>query len=421
MYINHTADEIKESYEDILQQWNLDPQKMAGLTTDNASNNKKAFKQYQWLPCFGHNLDLAVRKGLSLESVSLSLSKLRKLISSFNRSSKRKRELFKKQAERGLPQHKPIHDEPTRWGSTFEMIERFLEQQAAFCAVLADDRKSWTLMPQDPDLCVYETVKEVLGPLSEFTDALSGEKEVTISCILPVLWKIFASLSVTSSDGALAEQIKQIIADDLKSRYTGDSVVLLLDCATYLDVRFKNTFVSDIDQVKGTLISEMVNGSRSDVSETDSSSSVMNVVNPGCSEASPPFKRVKPSSGLSRLLAGIKCEKQQSDGSSTQTTQTDTASVAMQIQNEIVLYHHDVKETDTDISPLSWWSKNADCYKHLSRVAKKYLCVAATSVASERVFSTSGNVVSAKRSRLDPETVDQLTFLAKNLDLADNL
>jgi hypothetical protein len=43
--------------------------KMAGLTTDNVSNNKKTFQQYWWLSCFGHNLHLAARKGFELKQV----------------------------------------------------------------------------------------------------------------------------------------------------------------------------------------------------------------------------------------------------------------------------------------------------------------------------------------------------------------
>ena len=40
-------------------------------------------------------------------------------------------------------------------------------------------------------------------------------------------------------------------------------------------------------------------------------------------------------------------------------------------------------------------------------------CTAATSVACECVFSTSGGIVNARRNRLTAENVDMLTFLAK--------
>ena len=187
------------------------------------------------------------------------LVKLRKLISGFNRSSKRKRQFGIKQAERGLPIHQPIHDKPTRWGSTFDMVERFLEQQAAFCAVLVDDRKSWHLMLQDFDNSVLETVRDVLGPRSDFTDAMSGEKTITISCVQPVMWTIFNVLALNATDSNLTSEMKQKIADDLKNRYTAGEITALLDCATYFDVRFKNTLVVDLDAVHERLLNDTDN------------------------------------------------------------------------------------------------------------------------------------------------------------------
>ena len=52
----------------------------------------------------------------------------------------------------------------------------------------------------------------------------------------------------------------------------------------------------------------------------------------------------------------------------------------------------------------------------LSSLAQKFLCICATSVASERTFSTGGNIVTSKRNCLKPHVVDQLVFLAQNLD-----
>ena len=51
----------------------------------------------------------------------------------------------------------------------------------------------------------------------------------------------------------------------------------------------------------------------------------------------------------------------------------------------------------------------------LATLARKYLCVPASSSASERVFSTSGNIVSKKRSCLKPHKVNELVLLAQNL------
>ena len=57
-----------------------------------------------------------------------------------------------------------------------------------------------------------------------------------------------------------------------------------------------------------------------------------------------------------------------------------------------------------------------------SHMARKYLGVVATFVPSERLFSCAGNIVTSKRSALEPENVEKLVFLHDNLpSLKDHL
>lgn len=65
--------------------------------------------------------------------------------------------------------------------------------------------------------------------------------------------------------------------------------------------------------------------------------------------------------------------------------------------------------------PLSWWREHQAAFPLLSNLARNTLCIPGTSVAAERVFSTAGDIVTAQRSALKPEHVDQLLFLHKNL------
>lgn len=67
--------------------------------------------------------------------------------------------------------------------------------------------------------------------------------------------------------------------------------------------------------------------------------------------------------------------------------------------------------------PLAWWSKREILYPRLSLIAKKYLSMCATSVPSERVFSTAGELVSKKRNRLSSENIEKILFLNGNMEL----
>ena len=74
-----------------------------------------------------------------------------------------------------------------------------------------------------------------------------------------------------------------------------------------------------------------------------------------------------------------------------------------------------VEPVDRGLTILQWWQKHGVRFPRCSLLAKKYLCIPASSVPAERVFSFTGNLVSKKRSRMNPENVDMLVFLNKNM------
>ena len=84
------------------------------------------------------------------------------------------------------------------------------------------------------------------------------------------------------------------------------------------------------------------------------------------------------------------------------------------VQREVEQYQHSPR-ADPDSNPLEWRKKHCGDYVVLSQLAKKYLCITASSAPSERVFSTSGLIVSKKHTCLKPEKVNMLVFLSKNL------
>jgi hypothetical protein len=75
--------------------------------------------------------------------------------------------------------------------------------------------------------------------------------------------------------------------------------------------------------------------------------------------------------------------------------------------------YNKISQISLDSDPLLWWKENAFFFPLLANVAKSRLCIPATSVPSERIFSTAGDIVTAQRASLNPTMVDKLIFLKK--------
>lgn len=102
-----------------------------------------------------------------------------------------------------------------------------------------------------------------------------------------------------------------------------------------------------------------------------------------------------------------------SDDGSVRTLQPDNDVVGN--YNEIS--HYLSSNVRNDIDPFKWWNGNKNNFPILTKLAKKFLCISATSVASERLFSDVGNIITAKRTNLKPERVGKMVFLKRNLKI----
>ncbi|XP_039460734.1 zinc finger BED domain-containing protein 4-like isoform X1 [Oreochromis aureus] len=212
---------------DTLESWELQECHLVCVTTDNATNNISAMELNQWerLQCFGHRLQLAIENALKAltpvstkQAVERAVGVCKKVASAFSKSWKKKRELAKAQAVLGLPPHQLITESPTRWGSRQMMIERFLEQENALSQVA--DKKTRHLVPSWQDVALLESLNKALGPLFEFTDALSGEGYVSVSFLKPVL-HLFNNEILNQKDGEteLTKAVKDGILKYLNEKY----------------------------------------------------------------------------------------------------------------------------------------------------------------------------------------------------------
>jgi hAT family C-terminal dimerisation region len=74
-------------------------------------------------------------------------------------------------------------------------------------------------------------------------------------------------------------------------------------------------------------------------------------------------------------------------------------------------------EAHSHASLMEIWKDRSASYPVMATIAHRILGIPATSVPCERMFSTTGVIVSNLRSSLLPDTVSKLLFLNKNPDL----
>ncbi len=279
------------------------------------------------------------------------------------------------------------------------MIDKMLEQRTAVNRVLADDRKAnVSITWQDED--VLQSLNKALKPLSEFTDILSGENYVTASSLLPVLRLIKEdTLAPSDEDGQLTANLKAGIISILDEKYGAlpEASRQLMQKATFLDPRYRGDYDPNVEETKKMIEEEaVILGRRAQSAQPARDGGETEEETTG---VEPQVKRKKTLASLLKRKAG---------------TATANLTIPEKVVTELATYAQD-SPINTEQDPLVWWKDNESRFPLLAKVAKKYLCMCATSCASERVFSTMGKIVTPTRSHLKPEMVNMLSFLAKNM------
>ena len=228
-----------------------------------------------------------------------------------------------------------------------------------------------------------------MRPIAEITEVMGKKESVSFSAVRLFLHKLLRiHLVEQPTDSDVMEGIKQTVKSDLEDRYSKPQLMPLLinNKACFLDPRFKSlSFLSEKDGT-GVILSvkEEVALGMAPCSEIEAFSD-----GPG------PSKKSKFLEVLDDVM----------DQLTQDISPTDAA------HKEYLCIDADRRENST-----RWWKNYSTQLPLLTILARRYLCIPATSVPSERAFSTAGNIVNAKCSCLLPENTNMLTFLAQNLN-----
>nr|XP_023657651.1 zinc finger BED domain-containing protein 1-like [Paramormyrops kingsleyae] len=415
MHESHTGSNIAELLKAALEEWDL-VSKDPAIVTDNAANKDSIAAELAGMlhfRCFAHTLNLASQRALKLPAVARLLGRVRRISTFFKRSTTASYVLRQKQKLLELPEHKLITDVVTRWNSAHDMLERFLEQQPAVSAALLSNE----LRKTEKEVCTLceseitsaEEIVDAMKPMKIATLVMSKESSPTLSVVAPLHAQLIQDFQESRADSEIVKEIKAAICQDLSKRYMDQQKETMYVCSA-LDPRFKALpFLPDDEReeiyLRITAEARRIQELFQEEAEVIPGEEDNHVEDKDDIPASPPPKKKKDLCCLADLLGST-----YSAGPVVRHRTTQA-----QAEEEMSRYKEAPPLSLAEGSPLSWWKEHQNEYPLMSRLAKVYLCIPGTSVSSERVFSTAGDIVTAQRSVLSSKHVDQLLFLNKNL------
>lgn len=359
----------------------LTQSQLSAIVTDNASNNLKAFKDKLHIPCAAHTVQLSVTA--ALKRIEPLLIHCRKIAEHFHRSHEAVKCLKGFQIAHNLSERVVPTDVVTRWNSTYELMEFLVVNQVPLEEALR--RFDW------PSFTVQEwsTLKELIQVLeipALITEQLSGAQYVTLSLVYPMIRQWQTSLDQIEATQPITKQIIAAMQEDLKERWSPKTSTQLCMIASFLDPRFKKLVFATSSE-RQALHREIVEL----------------MVDPLAVKPKvkiPTQKQTKQSKILKFLSTGEEEEKQ-----------VNSPELDLYLSEPVQCHNGD---------PLTWWRANRDRYPELSRLARIFLAIPATSVPSEQLFSTAGDVLTKKRNRLASDSMEAQVFVYKNYDLIND-
>ncbi|MBN3293074.1 ZBED1 protein, partial [Polypterus senegalus] len=407
---DNTAENITRALYEAFVEWGING-KVFSVTTNCSVDIVKACSLLDLpvhMPCFGHTVNQGIIQAFQLPKLSSLLSRCRKLVEYFQQSSVAMYMLREKQKQQNVAQCMLISDRVTWWVSTLAMLQRLKEQQFVIASVLVEDSNNHHLMLEATEWSTVEGLVDLLLPFKQAADMMTACKYPTISMVKPLLHMLLnTTLKAKDSDLKEISMAKEIITKELSSTYQQTPEIdMFLNVATFIDPRYKKLpFLSPFEraQVENRVIEE--------------AKAMLEKWKDGCSGSEdplhfsdePPIKRPTtstppPVNNANNILSVIFCQTGSDE---------NQEELHAQVMEELSNFKSQ-KVLGLNEDPLRWWSDRLALFPILPKILQKYWCVPATSVFPERLFSSSGNVLSGKRNRLAPAHVDQQVFLYEN-------
>ncbi|XP_049806780.1 E3 SUMO-protein ligase ZBED1-like [Schistocerca nitens] len=350
----HTAENISNELQNVTSTWGI-TNKIVACTTDNALNMVKAVMMCKWwhVPCFEHTLNLIVQASLE-----------------------------------------PVTDTRAKALENKEPLQSTL-------AILSVD--SQTKLSNE-DWLVIEKSCEILSPFEQVTTEVSSERNVTLSKVV-LLSKGLQShcLRLKNSDHSnkATNTVIAKLEDGICTRLVQKFADKAIACeATLLDPHFREHGFPKtghrLKETKDAIINKCC---------------AIRQKPTRCSTENPPPAKPVEVSTFTSSSGNIWQDFDQAVGGLIQSVDNPRAASIVELDKymKMPLIHRSQ-------DPLLWWKENHVLFPTLFEIMKRHLCIMATSVPCERIFSKQGQTITDRRSRLSSEKVSKMIFLNYNLE-----
>ncbi|GBC13304.1 zinc finger BED domain-containing protein RICESLEEPER 2-like [Rhizophagus irregularis DAOM 181602=DAOM 197198] len=383
--IRHTGTNIAQEIKRTLEEFNIFDRIIA-LTTDNESamivcgreialtiEDEISSMTFSHCRCAAHVLNLGVQEGLKL--INDSVKKARKLMKSIKNSTRLCDELRLLCDLKNMKYLKPLIDIVTRWNSTFYMLRWLEALEPALVLLVADNRSISIYYPNDDDWIAIKDTLLLLELLERATKYLSASSYPTIGETRFIF------------SGIQAHLIKYMEKETFTQRDMASSIYRKI--RQYWMIMDESSIISAIVDPRNKLT---VFPEESRLNALRHIQAIYKIYK----EQFTPTNTVQYASNSKRQYFLLLQQENEVDRINEEMF---TSTIELE-----ELDHYLQLPVDVGTDPLMWWQAHYNEFPVLCNIARDFLPIQATSVASEQAFSVAGNTITKTRNRLLPET-----------------
>ena len=370
-----TGENTRQWISNIIYEFKIDEDKINLIfVTDNGTNLVKGFRNDTHLRCACHCLNLAIEYGLSKSSEQLTkmIDSCKKLVAHFKRAG-----IQKKLDGVSLKQQVS-----TRLNSLYVMFDSIMINYSDI-EVILEERNEIEFL-SDVNFGTISDLTEFLKVFKQASEELSADDSPTIHLVVPWYYYLRNISKANSKDSPLMRQFKSYIYKGLEEKIV---LTELHYIATFLHPNLKCLNMLLPEEKHKTI------------------QAVKNII----------------------LALGIDAVEQVVEEEYNSISKKNRLDVSLQFMNivkkndDVVLAYKkaQIPVIDSDECILDWWTTNGNMFTSIQKLAYKILPVPASSATSERIFSSSGRVLEARRSSLEPSNVDNILILRSYLNKKD--